>query len=89
MALKVDLETSAIGIPIKGAYARITQVRLDKETADIQVMFHASPTARRESKQPVQVRHFHASMADLKEILPALYAWLKTLPEFIEADDSQ
>lgn len=88
MALKVNLATSAIGVPIDGAYARITGVRLDKEVADIQVTFHASPNARVANAQAVQVRHYTAPMADLKAFMPALYEWLKTQPAFTEAEDA-
>lgn len=88
MALTVDLPQTNIGKALTGCYLRVTRLDADKEWLRFQVEAHVDEEARRDGRVCV----FSGSYAVLPssivgELFPALYAHLKTLPEYAGAVD--
>lgn len=92
MALTVNLSTSDIGIPVQGAYLRLTKVEANKTWVRLDVEAHVNLQAKNDGKSPI----FRASHALPPEyvgswkpsgLYTALYAFLKTLPEYSGAKD--
>ena len=86
MALSISLTETDIGIPMADTYARIVMWRGDKEQTLIQVAHYASKEARQADAQPVANRTVFAPTVDC-EGMAAMYAWLKTQPDYAGAID--
>ena len=86
MALSITLTKTDIGIPVADTYARIVMWRGDKEQTLIQVAHYASEDARHANAQPVANRTVFAPTADC-EGMAAMYAWLKSQPDYAGATD--
>jgi hypothetical protein len=88
MALTVDLTETAIGTPLGGCYLRIVRLGGDKDTLRVSVEAYANEQARRDGKMPILI-HTHVVTATevAGPLFPALYAHLKTLPEYAGAVD--
>jgi len=90
MALSTSLTETFIGIPLADTYARITLMRCDKEQTLLQVSHYANADARNTNAQPVFDRTMFAPTSELQpgaDPLAIGYAWLKTQPEYAEAED--
>jgi hypothetical protein len=86
MALSISLTETDIGIPLADTYACIVMWRGDKNQTLIQVAHYATADASKANAQPVANRSFHAPTADCAG-LDAMYAWLKTQPDYAGAVD--
>jgi len=90
MALSTSLTETFIGIPLADTYARITLMRCDKEQTLLQVSHYANADARNAEAQPVFDRTMFAPTGELQpgaDPLAIGYAWLKTQPEYAQAED--
>lgn len=88
MAIQIALQSSSIGVPFPAAYIRITRFSGDKERMTYSVDIYASAQARADNARPVGSDQFRAVMADiLGDVLPALYADLKTRAGYEGAED--
>jgi hypothetical protein len=86
MALSITLTQTDIGIPMADTYARIVMWRGDKDQTLIQVAHYANADARQANAQPVANRTVFAP-TDECEGMAAMYAWLKTQPDYASAED--
>jgi len=88
MALLLDLKTSPVGLPLPTAYVRVSEVHVDKEKAQVQVMTFANEAARQATARPVIFATHTFETAKLTgDLFPAVYAALKALPEYEGAKD--
>lgn len=88
MALKVNLQTSAYGFSFSEAYVRITEIFINKSTTTFQIGIHANEDARIQYARQLETRLYSINTDDIdSKILPFLYNYLKTLPEFQGAED--
>jgi hypothetical protein len=86
MALSITITETDIGIPMADTYARIVMWRGEKEQTLIQVAHYANADARQANAQPVANRTVFAPTSDC-EGMAAMYAWLKTQPDYAGAVD--
>jgi len=89
MALSITLNETNIGIPLADTYARITLLRCDKEQCLMQISHYATADARHANASPVFDRTVFAPTAELQPGANPLaigYAWLKTQPEYSDAE---
>jgi len=87
MALKLNLESTDIGIPVSGAYARITNWVGNKEQTQFSVEFYASEGARQDGSRSVRTEAYYVSTAKAPS-LAGMYGWLKTQPGYEGAEDA-
>jgi hypothetical protein len=88
MALKLSLNTSAVGAGFPEAYARIDYLRGNKTTCELMVVTHASEAARLENARPVMEKVYALPSAEVDGVLyVVLYNWLKTHEDFAGAVD--
>ena len=90
MALTSSLAKTNIGIPMADTYARITLMRCDKEQTLMQISHYANADARNEDASPVFDCTLFAPTAELQPGANPLaigYAWLKTQPEYADAEN--
>jgi hypothetical protein len=99
MALQLNLtsDKTAVGVACPAAYARIVQLQFDTKTGkvDVAVDIHADKASRDAGKSPVSGGVYSGvvgkDMPNLDDSIPgvrsALYAYLKTLPDFAGAVD--
>ncbi len=90
MAFTTSLAETNIGIPLADTYARITLLRCDKEQCLLQVSHYATADARHANASPVFDRTVFAPTTELQpgaDPLAIGYAWLKTQPEYADAED--
>lgn len=92
-AAAIQLEIDAVnahnaGTTYPEAYARISFIRVDAQTAYPVVAWYENQAARERDDFPVHLFEYSTATAGLVgDIYPAAYAWLKTLPEFSGAID--
>ena len=86
MALQTTFISDQNGLVINGAYARIQGFHGTKDIVRMDVETFVSQQARLEGKQPITITVYEVSLP-IGDILPALYTYLKTLPEFANAID--
>jgi hypothetical protein len=87
MALKLDLDHTDIGVPLAGAYARITNWTGNKDQTQFIVEFYASEEARHNSARSARTEAYHVATPDAPS-LSGMYAWLKTQPGYETAEDA-
>lgn len=90
MAISLNLNETPYGIPIKGAYARISMGRLDKTGMLLQISHYASEKAAKDGSQPLLDSHEFAPLNELSDgsnPLAMAYNWLKCQPKYAEAKD--
>lgn len=87
MALKINLDKSAVGVPFGAAYAMITTFNGNKHGVDYHVVVYANQDARINGALQVGsfAYRYEGNLND--EIMKLLYADLKTRPEFENAED--
>jgi hypothetical protein len=86
MALKLDLDHTDIGVPLAGAYARITNWTGNKDQTQFVVEFYASEEARQDGARSVRTEAYYVSTPDAPS-LSEMYSWLKMQPGFEVAED--
>jgi hypothetical protein len=88
MALQMALGDSAVGFNFPEAYARVSIFRGDKNTLLFNVNWYADAAARAADKQTILEKEYQTETPALSgDLVPALYEYLKTLPEFAGALD--
>lgn len=88
MALTVDLTETAIGTSLEGCYLRIVKLSGDKDALRLNIEAYANEQARRDGKMPILIyTHVVTTTEVAGPLFPALYAHLKTLPEYAGAVD--
>lgn len=88
MALKTSIAETRIGVPAPEAYSKIGKIHGTKERIDYTVETFMSAEARNARKSPIAMSVFSVAPADLSgDIMPALYANLKTKEGFENAED--
>lgn len=88
MALKLNLPTTQFGVPAPQAYAKITNFFGNKDQIQVQVAVYYDETARAENRSTVLEHAHYIAMEDLKgDLIPAIYAVLKTFSQYQGAED--
>lgn len=86
MALQTTFASEQNGLVVNGAYSRVQRFHGTKDTVRLDVETFVSHQARLEGKQPIAFNNYETSLPT-GDIMPALYNYLKTLPEFAGAID--
>ena len=88
MALKISAVNPTTGQTTSEAYARITNFFGTKDQIQVQVAIHASADARHENFQTIKENAHYIAVEDLKgDLIPAIYAVLKTYTDYAGATD--
>lgn len=87
MALLLSIPTSQVGAPFSDAYAKISHYHGWTNVVVVHVAIYASADARHIPAQPVDTRTHEMPVPNDEALLPAAYAFLKTLPEYADAVD--
>ena len=88
MALIVNIPTSNIGVSVNQAYAKIDNFLYHTNTLNFSVIFYYNQEARQKSATPIFADNRNINLSEISgDILPALYNYLKTLPEYEGATD--
>lgn len=88
MALQMTLQESDVGYSFAEAYAKVGVFRGDKDITLFVVSWYANAAARLAGKKEVLQKEYSATTSELTgDFVPALYTYLKTLPEFAGALD--
>lgn len=88
MALKITAINSTNGQQETQAYARITNFFGTKDQIQVQVEVHATEQARQAGWPSVAQHAHYINMEDLSgNLIPAIYAVLKTLTVYQGAED--
>jgi hypothetical protein len=86
MALVRDFTLDGVNYP--QAYSRILVTRCDKDSAYVFVLTYASFDDRMAGANPIWTEEHATELATVSaDVVPASYAFLKTLPEFANAVD--
>jgi len=98
MALRLNLENTAVGVAFNAAYAKVESVQVDyMPSEDVElnalvlkahalVRFYASEDARLNNAQPVHQQLFRMEVPS-GDLMPGVYNYLKMLPEFENSED--
>ena len=86
MAIQSTYNAPETGLEVNGAYMRIHGYHGNKDGMRFDVEVFVSKQARDAGMQNTGFLHFMCPVQP-GDILPALYAYLKTLPEFANAID--
>jgi hypothetical protein len=88
MALKITAVNPTTGQTTSEAYARITNFFGTKDQIQVQVAIHASADARTGNMQTIKENAHYIAVEDLKgDLIPAIYAVLKTYTDYAGAMD--
>jgi len=88
MALKISAVNPTTGQTTSEAYARITNFFGTKDQIQVQVAIHASADARTGNMQTIKENAHYIAVEDLKgDLIPAIYAVLKTYTDYAGATD--
>ena len=90
MALSQNITNTSIGIPIDNAYAKIILFKCNQDRFTLIVNYFTSREAAEQAKQPVLTRPYSGQFSELQPAdnpLQSAYNWLKTQPEFVDAED--
>ena len=88
MALKISAVNNTNGQQETQAYARITNFFGTKDQVQVQVEIHATEEARQAGWPSIQQQAHYINIEDLKgDIIPAMYAVLKTMTKYAGAED--
>jgi hypothetical protein len=92
MALQIDLENSAFGIPFEGAYFRVMTTAISRERSDnprhtvmIDAVGYAAKPQNEDTRE-VDFRRYHAPLCEIEaqqgsEFLQKVYHWLSQQPD--------
>ena len=87
MALKLSVATQ-FGVPAPEAYAKITNFYGTKDQLQVQVAIYFNADAREQNLSTVKENAHYIAMEDLKgDLIPAIYAVLKTMADYQGAED--
>ena len=88
MALKLAVATQ-FGVPAEEAYAKITNFYGTKDQLQVQVAIYFNADAREQNLSTVKENAHYIAMEDLKgDLIPAIYAVLKTFADYEGAVDA-
>lgn len=88
MALVISAVNNTNGQTEPAAYARITNFFGTKDQVQVQVEVHATEQARQQGWPSVAQHAHYINMEDLQgDLIPAIYAVLKTLTPYQGAED--
>ena len=88
MALKLSVATQ-FGVPAPEAYAKITNFYGTKDQLQVQVAIYFNADAREQNLSTVKENAHYIAMEDLKgDLIPAIYAVLKTFADYEGAVDA-
>jgi hypothetical protein len=88
MALKLNLPQTQFGVPAPEAYAKITNFFGNKDQLQVQVAVYFNEDARQGNMATVKENAHYINIEDLKgDIIPAIYAILKTFSDYAGAQD--
>lgn len=88
MALKLNIGQTHFGVPAPEAYARITNFYGTKDNLQVQVAIYYNQDARDQNMATVREDAHYIAIEDLKgDIIPAIYAVLKTFAQYEGAED--
>jgi hypothetical protein len=88
MALKLSVATQ-FGVPAPDAYAKITNFYGTKDQLQVQVAIYFNQDARDGNLSTVKENAHYIAMEDLKgDLIPAIYAVLKTFADYEGAVDA-
>jgi hypothetical protein len=88
VALKITAINNTNGQQETQAYARITNLHGNKNSIMVQVEIHATEEARQAGWPSIQQESHYINVEDLKgDLIPAIYAVLKTLTQYSGATD--
>ena len=88
MALKLSVATQ-FGVPAPEAYAKITNFYGTKDQLQVQVAIYFNADAREQNLSTVKENAHYIAMEDLKgDLIPAIYAVLKTMADYQGAVDA-
>jgi hypothetical protein len=88
LALKIQATNSTNGQQETQAYARITNFFGTKDQIQVQVEIHATEEARRAGWPSIQQQAHYVNMESLQgDLIPAIYAVLKTFTQYADAQD--
>ena len=88
MALKLNLPQTQFGVPAPEAYAKITNFFGNKDQLQVQVAVYFNEDARQGNMATVKENAHYINIEDLKgDIIPAIYAILKTFSDYAGAED--
>ena len=87
MALQMEY-TNEYGLTTQ-AYIKIDDLIWKKENTMLRIEVFANKQARNEDKRPLEmiVEHFQPDLNSLDNLVKQAYTYLKTLPEFENAED--
>jgi hypothetical protein len=87
MALKLSVETQ-FGAPAPEAYARITNFFGTKDQIQVQVAIYYNEDARNNNRATVKENAHYIALEDIKgDLIPGIYAVLKTFSDYAGAED--
>lgn len=87
MALKLFIPDSQVGAPFADAYAKISHYHGWTHVLVAHIAIYANMDARFNNAQPVDTRTYEMPVPADGPLLPAIYAYLKGLPEYAGAVD--
>jgi len=88
MALKLSVQTQ-FGVEAPEAYARITNFFGTKDSIQVQVAIYYNQAARHDNMATVKENAHYIAIEDLKgDLIPAIYAVLKTFSDYEGAVDA-
>ena len=88
MALKITAVNPTTGQITSEAYARITNFFGTKDQIQVQVAIHASADARTGNMQTIKENAHYIAVESLQgDLIPAIYAVLKTYTDYAGAVD--
>mgnify|MGYP006269976479 CR=1 FL=1 len=88
MALELKLEQTQFGVPAPKAYARVTNFFGNKDQMQVQVAIYYDKNAKDSNLSTVKEEAHYINIEDLKgDIIPAIYAVLKTLDQYKNSKD--
>jgi hypothetical protein len=87
VALRLPVQTQ-FGVPAPDAYAKITNFYGTKDQLQVQVAIYFNADAREQNLSTVKENAHYIAMEDLKgDLIPAIYAVLKTMADYEGAED--
>ena len=88
MALQMSLQTTSFGMPAPQAYVVINDYRGDKNIIIATILTFYNQEAKQNGNDVINSKIEYIQSHNLSgDILPALYNYLKTLPEYEGATD--
>ena len=84
--MTINYTQQETGLTIINSYVRIGRFTGDKEFTTFDFQVYVNEQSRSQGKNPVKIGS-ESLPTPTTDILPALYTYLKTLPEFVNAID--